>query len=398
MGGCGCKSRVYIVNREELKSVILEAIEKNRPKRIEELWKAHMSSVEKIQGCLHIDEALLTIQSVNTIQVEVNALAYALRLGRTDVVKTLIETCGASIPRASAVYAEAGKTPVDVVCEHGFIDLLKYFLPKYLNSPESNNIEQTFQMEDLEDLTIFKSHEDGRRTAQPRSFNAIQRACEKGHEAILRYLVEYFKGKRIPGEYNPHSENEWTGENCGLIAVRVGNFSLIKYLHAECNMNFHLLNKRAENAIQIAVVGSKRHPELPYLQIIKYLVEVVEVDIRYQYEETLLVCEDKPIIRYIESKLHEIGMKEVDKRMIEDENSLGKNRVSSDIPNLPREVLDRLRYSGPNFNFVSIFKEVLSERSRSYISSITPCSDGDPSRSIMPWYTYEMECNPAVTK
>jgi hypothetical protein len=393
MGGCGCKSRVYIINREELKSVLLEAIEKNRAKKIEELWKDHMSSVEKIQGSLHIDEPLLTIQGV-----EVNALAYAIRLGRTEVIRTLLEVCGASISRASAVYAEAGKTPVDVICEHGFLDLLRYFLPKYLENTDSHLIEQTFQFDDLEDLTIFKSHDDPRRNTQPKSFSAIQRATEKGHEGIVRFLVECFRGKRIPPEYNPHTENEWTGENCGLIAVRVGNFNMLRYLHAECNINLHILNKRAESAIQIAVVGSKRHPEHPYQQIIKYLVEVVGVELLYHYEETLLVCEDRTIIRYIESKLHEIGMREVDKRKIEDENSLGKNRVSSDVPNLPKEVLDRLRYSGANFNFVSIFKEVLSERSRSYISSITPCSDGDPSRSILPWHTYEVEYNPTVTK
>ena len=50
------------------------------------------------------------------------------------------------------------------------------------------------------------------------------------------------------------------------------------------------------------------------------------VNISHEYEELLLVLEDKNIITYIEEKLQERGITNAKKYRIEAENSLHKNR------------------------------------------------------------------------
>ena len=56
----------------------------------------------------------------------VNSLAYAIRLGRIEIIKKLLEVCGANIERSYQIYEEAGKTPLDTICENGYLDVLEY--------------------------------------------------------------------------------------------------------------------------------------------------------------------------------------------------------------------------------------------------------------------------------
>jgi hypothetical protein len=64
---------------------------------------------------------------------------------------------------------------------------------------------------------------------------------------------------------------------------------MVKMLH-NAGACFNVLNIRNESVLQIAVLLAGKFNVNPYFDIIKYLIEVVDVDLTYNYEETLLLC------------------------------------------------------------------------------------------------------------
>lgn len=68
------------------------------------------------------------------------------------------------------------------------------------------------------------------------------------------------------------------------------------------------MNIRNESVLQIAVLLAGKYNVSPYFELIKYLVEVVGVDLSYNYEETLILCQDSKLCMYLENKLADIGV------------------------------------------------------------------------------------------
>ena len=66
---------------------------------------------------------------------------------------------------------------------------------------------------------------------------------------MVKYIKEYFIDKTPPVELDFNYINEFTGENCALIACKSGNLELIKYLYLNTDSNFHIISKRDEGAI-----------------------------------------------------------------------------------------------------------------------------------------------------
>ena len=121
------------------------------------------------------------------------------------------------------------------------------------------------------------------------------------------------------------------------------------------------------------------------MEILQYCVERIHIDITYKYEEALLIIEDPTMVTYLENALSSLGIKNASRRRVCQENAIARYELPQDDPNLPPQVLKRLTKVGDHFNFGHIFHEVLTERSRSYISSINP--DNEPedfSVSILP--------------
>jgi hypothetical protein len=136
------------------------------------------------------------------------------------------------------------------------------------------------------------------------TYTPIQLACELGYIIILKISYEFFKNANFtPIELDINYSDPVTGENCALIACKLKNYAMIKFLHSVCEANFHRKNARDENALQIACSGSKRHKESDLLHLCKYLIEEVHVDARYNYEETLILCEDPATLDYLKSHL-----------------------------------------------------------------------------------------------
>ena len=120
------------------------------------------------------------------------------------------------------------------------------------------------------------------------------------------------------------------------------------------------LNKRGENALQLACIGSKKYKEINFMGTVKYLVENVGIDVTYEYEETLLAVADNKIAKYLENRLRTIGIV-TSKKHIDNENSFSRNRVQRPVTN--PELEERLKDLSSHFDFGEVFQNELREES-----------------------------------
>lgn len=367
MGCCLCKGTPTIVlSREYLQQAIAAVIEEDKVQVLEQLYTNYMSKalLPYAIPVLDVEDPIAHIQGV-----DLNPLSYAFRLGRTRIARFLIEKANSSLSKLYHTFKLIGKTPLDVLCEHGHTDLLQYFLPKHLKrlSPDSPLVSYE---ESYEQLSIFA--DQSRATAvrpwkypQAVTYTAIQRACQHSHLDTIKSILDFTKEHGTPHELDIHAEDEKTGENCALISCRLGNLQLVKFLYEECNANFHLLNKRNENAIQLSLVGAKKHKFGKYLETIKYLTERIQVDVLYHYEETLLMCEDKAIETYLEDKMRGFGVV-IDKKKLEEDNAV---QMDKSVRPEERDLEERLKEVGSQFVIKELFKQELEEKN--YVSSIS---------------------------
>ncbi|OMJ78401.1 hypothetical protein SteCoe_21774 [Stentor coeruleus] len=190
-------------------------------------------------------------------------------------------------------------------------------------------------------------------------------AVQYGHINVVTIINEYFRNSsNIPFEVDLEQQDESTGENAALIACRHGNYTMVKFLHQKCGANFMIRNKVGESAIQIATAGSRLHPHLQYLQIIVYLVDVAGIDIKYNYEETLLLAEDKEIIEFIEKKLKILGINtkkiEIEKAASEPERNNGDGPIEQGE-----------QFESRRFNFMTMYAVSCGDKDDSLVSSIS---------------------------
>lgn len=369
MGMC-CSSSRDEQSSKYLKSKFSESIENNNYRRLETLIES-MKALQQTSPAdrFMIDDPITGWNDINSIPIELNCLGYALWCGSKECFVFLYEKQGASLIAMRKYILRTGKTPIAVICERGHFELLKYFLPIHLKmSQEEEQLKCNVSIEDsiFTEHSVFRQIEN--KTYFTSSLTPIQLAVERGHLSIVKYLVDTFANVQPPKEFDVNYQDETLGENCALVAVRTGNLRMIKYLYLEASANFFVLNKRCEDAVQIAAAWSKRNLNKSYLETIQYLVDIIRIDISTKYEEIMLVCEDRSILRYIEKVLRRIGIKET-KSHIE-----RKNRIVS-LPRAKTEIEHKLdRFSGSvDFPFKKIFDEFETQDDHnSDISSITP--------------------------
>jgi len=366
MGVCVCKAKVQQSLREYVCNALLLAIENGKRAEVEGLYERFMRK-EADSAAFDVDEVIIILQ-----EVPLNALAYAFRAGQTEIAHFLLSHCSASLVQLYETYALIGRTPLDIASEYGFLSLVQYFLPIHLReggkyrhtqSPHESMEEMSIFVEPKPRTTLLQSDVTLRVSSpyQP----AVHRACEHGHLDVVKYLYEQFKGKQAPADCDINALDDKAGENCALIASRSGNLSMLRFLHEECSADFLCLNRRRENAIQIAVTGAKRKPGLSYLGCVKYLVEVVGVDVTYAYEETLLICEDKSMVFYLENQLYLRGII-VTKTKIDLDNSFSRKRTPRQMSKKSQEIDQRCRAQGSRFQI----RELIDASKSDDISSI----------------------------
>lgn len=378
MGAC-CTTKKHVNLKQFVSTKLIDAIEKNSYEKTRQIIERYLKagSLNKTP-IIDINGTLIKMH-----QNDMDPLSYSLYLGATNAFKVLHQIGHAKLSVMTKNYLQLGKRPIEVLCELGHLKLIEYYMPLYISNKES--VDDSNDEQDSEELSIFTKSKTTKSQTQEKSkislpltsMTPIQRAVEKNRLEVIKYINEFFKKKPLD-EFNVHYVDENTGENCALIACRTGSLDLVKYLFQEMHADFQLINKRKENAIQIAAAWSKKRKNKQFVDCIKYLVEIVGVDYTYEFEETLLVLEDKSIIQYLENKLHQDGIS-VSKSRVDDKYSLSKNRVPPPVDLHLEERISKLK--GPGFNFTELFKEEL-EDSKSQISSISVIQNKSVSQVI----------------
>jgi len=369
MGVCGCTGKADLVSRDTLQKGIVGCIENSDLGGLAELYDLFMKQGPTAYALpvLTVDESVITIQGV-----ELNALAYSFRCGRTEIAAFLIEKAGASLARLNACYQVIGKTPLHILCEYGHADLLRYYLPLCRESCQQLLASIPSFHESYEELSIFTDN-PRRFTIAPITFalSPAHKACEKGHVDVLRTLKDYAEEQSPFPEIDLHARDEKTGENCALAACRASNLASIKFLFEECHADFSLLNKRKESALQLVLLHAKRHNSPRCFECVCYLVEKVKIDLLYECEETLLLVDNKELEEYLEGQLLALNVT-LTKSKVEETYAIDshKSRPSQDLLRLE----SRLKDVGTDFELSQIFRSELQE-SRSMVSSITPAND-----------------------
>ncbi|OMJ92208.1 hypothetical protein SteCoe_5083 [Stentor coeruleus] len=363
MGSC-CSSKHYTNIEKYVSAKMTEAIEKNSVDKIRELIIKYTLATINKEPLFNINQAIVKIYSH-----DMNALGYALFLGYTESFAVILELGKAKLSIMSKFYANLSKRPIDIICELGHKQLLEFYMPFYLG--KNDEIEES----DSDSLSLSfsrskntKSHiNEKSKSLMPMSImSPLHRATEKGRLNIIQFIWEYFQNRTPPKEFNVHHQDEYTGDNCALISCKTGSLELMRFLFESCKADFHIFNKRKENAIQLLAVWSKKKKQKRFKECFVYAIENIGVDYTYEFEETLLVLEDKSIVAYLEEKLKFDGIS-ISKSRIDEKYSISKNRVPVSMDPALEIKLSRIR--GTRFNFQELFKEEL-ENSQQELSSI----------------------------
>ncbi|OMJ84883.1 hypothetical protein SteCoe_13944 [Stentor coeruleus] len=291
MGCSNCGSRTS--REEEVLCRIKLSIKSDNPINLKEL----ISLFSYYTG--HKVEEFINEKILRVKKKYLNLLSYAVWSGSKNCFEYLIKNYEASFYLMEQFLDKDACEPLSRICKKGYIDLLEVFYPKHLEyqkalkskQDESYTIDFSFVVHSLEiQLT------------------PIQHAVRNGHMRIVKYFDKFYEGEEAPNEVKLHYIDEFSGENCALVACQTGNLSIVKALYEEYNADFHVINKRKEGAFQIIATESKYNESLEYLECLMYLTDVVKVDITYMYEETLLLLENKVFIKFIEGRLKEKGI------------------------------------------------------------------------------------------
>ncbi|CAG9326995.1 unnamed protein product [Blepharisma stoltei] len=314
MGCCAAHERSMGLSKYNMK--MKDYIDRNHIKNVHKLAK-----ILKDKGTLNDRVAIIK-------GIFVNALGYALYLGKTEIFIALHKFHKADVLIMENLFESQHTSGMEIICKHGTIDLLEYYLPIYLKNYQAKPAQKA-----IESLTVDFEKPQLIEFNDGSTYTPLHIACEKGHISIVSYIYNYFKDlKNYPVELDIEYQDEKTGENCALIACRIGHYAMIKFLHETCDANFKALNKKNEGAIQICAAASKKMPLKAYYECITYLVEQVGLDISYKYEETLLLTDSRPISKYIENQLKKVGIN-VTKEELERACSLERHIRAEDYEN-----------------------------------------------------------------
>jgi hypothetical protein len=305
--GC-CNS----VGRMPAESLILDKLKTGIEAGSAEKIRVAMRMMAKAEGgekFTFIDLPLVTFKNI-----KLSLLGYAAWVGKTRAFKCLYEEFQASVVEMEKLMLESHFSALDIMCERGFNELLLYYMPIYLQF--SHKILTRMSEKQLT-LDLDQSPTGFTNVATP-----VHKACELGNISILLDVYNFFKEKEFkPYVLDLDFQDETTGENCALIACRCGNFPMLKFLHEVTKADFSAKNKNGENAIAVCLAAAKRAPSRLFFECLVYLVETVRVDLKEQYEECLLLAQDREVVNYLENKLKNEGIS-TGKQTLEAENRI----------------------------------------------------------------------------
>lgn len=288
MGQSSCCSRPKMINKKEfIGKEITQYINLNDTEKL-----------ARVLGELTIYGLVLDSEIIEVGKDRVNPLTYAFFIGSLKMFVFLKEK-GANYDVFNKKMEKLKIDPMYYLCDKGYLDLIQYLLPIYIENYQQKEIE-------VSDTLVFETED---RKNVHKSYTAIQRACEKGHLAVVIALHKFFEKKNVvPSCFDLEKPCEKRGETCAMIACRNGHYTLVKALFKVCHCDFTKVNYFGENILIICASGLKTKKSYTYFDCISFLIETVNVDISYMYEEILLLLEDDNLVRYYENKLNKAGI------------------------------------------------------------------------------------------
>lgn len=284
-------------NTMSMEEKVKQAINLGSKRRLQVLLDYHASA------CPNESFDSICITSDN---LKVNPLGFCLLKGSSDLFKLLVDN-RCDINTMEKILEKSGVSPILHLCSKGFLPVLEQYFPFFLHNSYNVNEERTYSIA-LTCTSIF-------------DFKSlpIHTAAHYGNISIINFFSCHFAELvNTPQEFDIHTLEDVTGENCALIACREGHFNLVKYLHENSTIDFKILNSCKENAIMIAIAGMNRNPNYAYVDIIEYLIENIGIDVTYMYEDILLLAQMPQLVKYLEKKLVEKGItdkkKDVEKK------------------------------------------------------------------------------------
>lgn len=253
--------------------------------------------------------------------ISLNLPCFCILEGKLDHYKFIHKNFTILIQNIENILSRYKLSALSILCAKGYSDFMEFYLPFTLSVNVKNN--------EISDSIRICFNEEENFDEHPIGLSPIQLACFYGNINCIKVVKNYFKDSSVPWWLDIHYQDPQSGSNGALISCKSGNYSTIKYLHTN-NCDFQILNNRNENALQIFLIACKQYKICDKLSIFKYLVETVKVNLLYEVEETLIICEFPEIINYIEQKICELGMK-IKKKDLDAKNDLQFSKESEGI-------------------------------------------------------------------
>lgn len=305
--GC-CENKSSMQSRETIVEKLKESVKNGNIKQL----CFHLISYESITKTkLDIDGFVFKYQDV----ADLNLMGYALLHGNLEMVKYIHLKLKASIVAMDKLFRDLNLTSLTIMCENNYFEIFEYIAPFYFEIQEE---------EGKIELIESKEH-----IVQ---YSPVQLACYYGNIGIVSSIMQFTKGKTVPEQLDIHKINESTGENCALVSCKSGNYNMIKFLHLNCQADFSALNNAKENALQILALSANPSNLNQVFQSFVYLIEKTEVDVLYNYKDTIRKLSQEKLLFYylIQLEAKKISVSEEELSVLASEGKLIK-RPSNDI-------------------------------------------------------------------
>ena len=278
--------------------------------------------------------------------LEVSALGLSILIGNAAVFSIIRDEMNGSYALAEYLFSKVHTSGLSIICLNNYLLLLQSYLPLYLRSKDFVPGDKASILKSTLDLSpMLRSP-----TEEVSTYTPIHLACENGHISILNFFRRFTaQFDLVPFELDLEAVDETTGNNCALISCQANNFTMMKFLFAQCDADFKILNAYDENALNILAIGSSENrPET--FKCLEFLVEKVGVDIKHNYKETLLMLQCDRSKEYFQRKLAEIGITE-DLEILEEEAKI----------KLMKRTTVQTYDTGNRFTFVKMFPDLLNK-------------------------------------
>ncbi|OMJ93992.1 hypothetical protein SteCoe_2906 [Stentor coeruleus] len=287
MGCKNCKSTLQTnqLNSNNLDFALTKAISQDDMHQLKDC-------IKDVYSHYSADAVFFDSYELKCKNLTLNCLSLCLIIGASKCFKMLLKI-GSSLTRMEKILWMQQIDPMRVLAAKGYTKIMKIYLPAYLAN-QRRNPSETFNKE---------------------SDDAVWQECYI-HTAtrylmlpLVYYFYKNFENKQdVPEEFDVHSQRNTLRENCALIACRKGSLPLIKLLYEFCHADFNAKNILGENAVIICLRGLLESKNESFHNCIAYLVDTVQIDISYRYEEMLFLAEDERIVKYLEKKLENQGI------------------------------------------------------------------------------------------